>query len=80
VIECAEGSSNTDQFKQGKACKYDPSEMFASTNCTKEKEYGFNTNKPCILLKVNKIIDWTPKSSKGGIEIKCEGEVSFFFF
>jgi hypothetical protein len=76
VIDCADGQSYADDLKKGKSCKFNPTEAFQSTDCTKENEYGFKTNRPCILIKVNKIIDWTPVSNKGGIEIKCEGEVS----
>lgn len=76
VIECADGQTYVDELKKGKSCKFNPSEAFQSTDCTKEKDYGFKTNRPCILVKVNKIIDWTPVSAKGGIEIRCEGETS----
>eukprot|EP00397_Hematodinium_sp_SG-2012_P068669 GEMP01112834.1.p1 GENE.GEMP01112834.1~~GEMP01112834.1.p1 ORF type:complete len:191 (+),score=3.57 GEMP01112834.1:1-573(+) len=31
------------------------------TNCTEEDNWGYNTNSPCILLKLNKMIDWIPE-------------------
>ena len=30
-------------------------------NCTKDNDYGFKQGKPCILLKLNRIIGWIPE-------------------
>ena len=30
-------------------------------NCTRENHYGFKAGRPCILLKLNKIIGWEPE-------------------
>jgi len=41
-------------------CKVKAEELFQG-NCTKENEYGFKQGKPCILLKLNRIIGWVPE-------------------
>jgi len=40
-------------------CKVKPTELFQG-NCTREHSYGFKDGRPCILLKMNRIIGWTP--------------------
>ena len=35
--------------------------FYLKGNCTKENEYGFKQGKPCILLKLNRIIGWVPE-------------------
>jgi len=50
--------SNSDQDYQ-KACKQDISQLGL---CTSGGDYGYGAGEPCLLLKVNKIIDWTPIS------------------
>jgi len=41
-------------------CKVEPSELFRG-NCTREHNYGYKEGRPCILLKLNKIIGWEPE-------------------
>lgn len=59
----------------GKACIFDYEEEFKSTVCNKAQNYGFNTNLPCVLIKLNKIFSWKPEGPNGVI-IKCKGETS----
>ena len=48
---------------------------FDNTDCNLKKEYGYATNKPCVLVKLNKIYTWEPEG-KDGVTIKCGGETS----
>lgn len=62
----------------GKYCRFDYANIFKETNCTRDKKFSYDTNRPCILIKLNKIISWNPnlEAGKSGIEIVCEGEHS----
>ena len=35
--------------------------MYFQGNCTRNNSYGFKDGRPCILIKLNRIIGWTPK-------------------
>jgi len=41
-------------------CKVKKEELFQG-NCTREHNYGFKDGRPCILLKLNRIIGWEPE-------------------
>ncbi|XP_019864947.1 sodium/potassium-transporting ATPase subunit beta-1 [Aethina tumida] len=43
----------------GYVCVTDLSSQFG--NCTPENKYGYNTNSPCIFLKLNRIFNWKPE-------------------
>lgn len=43
----------------GQVCNYDVS--FLGTECTEENSWGYASDSPCILLKLNRMIGWTPK-------------------
>ncbi|CAF0925776.1 unnamed protein product [Didymodactylos carnosus] len=59
-------------------------------DCTPEKNYGYNDGKPCVLVKMNKIVNWIPEVGRTnednkegkdpcpgpaeGIQINCHGE------
>lgn len=74
-LECKDGDY-TAQLKNGAVCKFDYKSIFATTDCN--GYYGYNSYKPCVLLKLNKIIDWTPevKNDLNSIVIKCHGETA----
>lgn len=75
LMDCDDGSDDHENdFKNGKSCRFDYKKVFANSECNEENNYGFNTEKPCILVKVNKIISWKPANKT--IEIKCQGETS----
>lgn len=76
VIECANGNTYDEQLREGKSCLFDYKKMYADTPCTEETAYGYKSSKPCVLLKMNKIIDWAPTSVNGSATIRCEGEYS----
>lgn len=63
-------------LQAGKSCEFKHNELYASTACNKGNDYGYGSTQPCILIKLNKIISWTPVSQSGQILIKCEGETS----
>lgn len=74
LIDCVDGQDHSEELRAGKACKFDYKKVFASTNCTQENDFGFKTNKPCVLLKLNKIVDFVPSSEADRrVTIKCEG-------
>ena len=82
VFKCENGKSYVDELKSGKSCEFDHKTLFENTECNAEKAYGFRSSSPCILLKMNKIMDWIPQSENSTVVIKCDGEVRtlFLFF
>jgi len=45
-----------------KICKVKSEELLnPKGNCTRENNYGFKEGRPCILLKLNRIIGWVPE-------------------
>lgn len=74
VKKCESGHTFIEELQNGKSCEFDYKKIFESTDCTEDKGYGFKTDKPCILIKLNKIISWTPANAS--VEIRCEGETS----
>lgn len=84
LLPCADGSLYTEDLKADKSCRFEYKKIFETTDCTVDKNYGFQTNKACILLKLNKIISWNPTfeggNKNGSVEIKCTGEVNFHIF
>ena len=86
VIKCEDGNDYSTDFEQGKSCDFDFRELFEQTGCTELNHYGYKSNRPCVLIKVNKIYGWTPefdKEKKKKIEVICKGEVfaekNYFF-
>ena len=77
TIDCVEGIDYGKELREGKSCKFDYKEIFATTNCTHEKHFGYNTNRVCVLLKLNKIVDFVPKSADNRVTILCEGAVIY---
>lgn len=76
LVDCEFNKTYHEQFSKGKSCKFDYKGISEAANCTSESSYGYKIGKPCVLVKVNKIVSWEPKSS-GYIRIKCEGENAF---
>lgn len=76
LSECVDGQDYTNDFMEGKSCKFDYKKIFENTNCTAANEYGYKTNKPCVLVKLNKIVSWVPRSADNKVTIKCEGMTS----
>ncbi|RNA20765.1 sodium potassium-transporting ATPase subunit beta-3 [Brachionus plicatilis] len=75
AIDCKANTTYSSQLEAGKACRFDYEEEFKSTVCNKASNYGYTTNKPCVLVKLNKIFSWTPEGPNG-VRIRCEGETS----
>lgn len=68
IIKCESGVDYTKEFNEGKSCEFDYKTIYKETPCTTEFFFGYDTEKPCVLLKVNKIIDFKPK---GTLKITC---------
>jgi len=41
-------------------CKVNPTELFQG-NCNVNNSYGYKDGRPCVLIKLNRIIGWEPK-------------------
>jgi sodium/potassium-transporting ATPase subunit beta len=77
VIKCESGRSFDEELKNGKSCQFKHKEIFDGTDCTEDNSFGFKTHRPCILIKLNKIISWKPANDS--VIIRCNGEVCLFF-
>lgn len=73
LISCVDGQDHSEELRSGKSCEYDYKKIFAETNCTAEKNFGYNTNRVCVLLKLNKIVDFVPSADDNRVTIECEG-------
>jgi sodium/potassium-transporting ATPase subunit beta len=78
VFECVSNHNYETEMQNGRSCEFDYKKIFKDTDCSDDKNYGFSSNKPCVLVKLNKIISWQPVPSNetNGVIIKCEGETS----
>lgn len=81
-----ENNTQTDKL----ACRFESDALLKEAGCSKEDDYGFKNGTPCILLTLNKLIDWEPVSysagsepvevkgrylvDKGDVAVACEGE------
>merc|ERR1711892_249285 len=45
---------------------YDLSDYGDFGDCNKENFFGFSIDKPCLFIKINKVIDWEPKGIEAG--------------
>lgn len=69
---------------------YNYEDAIKNTPCSRENQYGLNSTKPCVVVKLNKIFGWLPgklsspplnitgaeKASKYFVYIACNGENS----
>lgn len=76
LIDCVDGQDYSEELKNGKACKFDYLQVFQNTSCTKEQHFGYNSNKVCVLIKLNKIVSWMPTGDEKTVKITCGGETS----
>ena len=86
--DCNQTQMNTQSGE--KPCRFDAAALLKSAGCSAEEDYGYKVGKPCILLTLNKLIDWEPVSyskdseptevkgrynvEKGDVAVACEGE------
>jgi len=56
AVDCSSG----ERPKEGKACKIDIREHLTNLGCTRETDYGYFAGTPCVVLKMNKLYDFTP--------------------
>jgi len=54
------GDLAVDAPDKGNICKVKPEELFQGP-CTLDNKYGYKDGRPCILLKLNRIIGWFPE-------------------
>jgi sodium/potassium-transporting ATPase subunit beta len=72
LIECESGKTYESDLRNGKSCRFNYKKMFENTPCSEEKQYGYNTANPCVLVKLNKMIDYVPLTNGSGkVEIRC---------
>lgn len=77
LIDCTNGQSYEKDLKEGKSCRFNYKELFASTPCSEDKQYGYATSKPCVLVKLNKMIDFIPQSSNDTVvKIVCSADTN----
>jgi len=74
VINCAHNQPQVDEMKRGKSCNFDYETIFANTLCNKDKRFAYDTDEPCVLIKLNKIVSWIPDAPSGYITVNCSGE------
>lgn len=77
-MACQDGQRYVNELAvERKSCEFNYQEIFKTTECTKEKEFGFTTGKACILIKLNKVVQWEPKFDNATeIIVKCGGDHS----
>ena len=81
IINCEDGVNNEEKLRKGSVCNFEYDEIFEDTPCVEEKEFGYNSNKPCVLIKLNKMIDFVPiTNGSDSIEITCYGDVNYLLF
>ena len=83
LIDCLDGENNEEKLRKGLSCNFEYDDIYENTPCTELTEFGYSSNKPCVLLKLNKLIDFVPKNQNGtnSFEIICHGDVcSFLIF
>ncbi|VDD83136.1 unnamed protein product [Mesocestoides corti] len=57
-----------------KVCRFDLSELGP---CTKENSYGYESGKPCVILKLNRIYGWMPDVTDPSFPhtlVSCRGQ------
>ena len=76
IINCTSGMDYSDALTDGKACDFDYANIFAKTPCTKENNYGYTSTKPCVLVKLNKLIKFEPNTNHSRpLGIECDLDV-----
>jgi len=48
------------KLKKGQFCEFKVASL--GNKCTKENDFGYKAGKPCIIVKLNNIFDWEPKT------------------
>jgi len=79
VVQCVDGQTDESVASGAKSCEFDYKKIFETTNCTEQNHFGYQTNKPCVLVKLNKIVSWKPEfdsDDETNIIVKCEGQTS----
>lgn len=61
--------SSTEKLKDGKVCKFDIGTL--GSDCKASNDFGYSSDSPCILLKLNRMIGWEPEVYKTMAEIEA---------
>jgi len=61
IVNCSDPSelNAVKDEESDKVCAFDLELL--GDECTKDTGYGYQDGKPCVLLKINKVFEWTPK-------------------
>ncbi|XP_068244710.1 LOW QUALITY PROTEIN: sodium/potassium-transporting ATPase subunit beta-2-like [Palaemon carinicauda] len=51
--------SDTTELKEGEECQF--TDMWLEGNCTSAQSWGYASESPCIILKMNKMFGWVPE-------------------
>jgi sodium/potassium-transporting ATPase subunit beta len=86
--DCTNKNSNVEPNQ--KPCRFYAEKLLNDVGCGKENGYGYANGTPCILVTLNKLIDWEPVSyslnseplevkdrynvTTGDVAIACDGE------
>lgn len=52
------------------ACIFDP--VLLGPDCQKKDQFGYSQGKPCVIIKMNKMINWRPETFKDTADLKKE--------
>lgn len=65
--ECTGSDSNDDleNNKEAVPCKFDLA-PFKAAGCSEDREFGFKSGSPCIIISLNRLIGWKPTPYEGG--------------
>jgi len=69
AIQCDDNHRPAEDPKDRQVCQFDLKAEFGE-NCSKENDYGFKDGKPCILIKINKVLSVLSSGSGSGSQIK----------
>lgn len=76
TLDCKTNTTYHHELHGGKVCPFDYKTIFKNTPCTEENSFGYQSNQPCVLVKMNKIISWLPDTQTNSVSIQCAGETS----
>uniref|UniRef100_A0A914WGL0 Sodium/potassium ATPase beta subunit n=1 Tax=Plectus sambesii TaxID=2011161 RepID=A0A914WGL0_9BILA len=83
--QCGGAATNRDETEE--ACRFEL-DQFRAKGCSKEKQFGYETGTPCVIVTLNRLIGWEPvpypidsepeaikgRYKSGDVGINCDGE------
>jgi len=80
-LENCTGKLSTDRTgltQKSKPCAYSLKEQKGLLEACREGDYGYSAGTPCVIIKMNRVMEWMPELKDGEagdeIEIECDGE------